>query len=102
MSKHTPTPWRVEHDPEDGAIEVYSDGETARWVADCCCDSDVDLANAAHIVKCVNAHDELVSLVRDAHHASMLAYSKLDANTASEVGRVIDRARAILAKVETE
>jgi phosphohistidine swiveling domain-containing protein len=57
---HTPTPWKIASDTGPCVIsngereigECYEDGETQ--VAE-------DEANAAHIVKCVNAHGELVA-----------------------------------------
>lgn len=54
---HTPTPWHVEdQDIMSGEIEIalVSAYNTNRK------------ANAAYIVKCVNAHEELVRLVRKA------------------------------------
>lgn len=63
-TNHTPTPWHA------AGVTVYAPaGHTARaTVADTtCCGSMTraeDEANAAHIVRCVNAHDELVAALR--------------------------------------
>lgn len=59
-TKHTPTPWVH----KDG--EVYEENDFKIFDA---YNSDFlyeeDKANAAHIVKCVNMHDELVEALRD-------------------------------------
>jgi hypothetical protein len=52
--KHTPTPWRV----GDAGFTVFgpkTDQPSPVTIAPC-----KSKANAAHIVKCVNLHDELV------------------------------------------
>lgn len=61
--KHTPTPWIY-----DG-YEVYSDDCEYHPVANStpnhtCRDDEEGIANAAHIVKCVNMHDELVEALK--------------------------------------
>ena len=63
MSKHTATPWSV--DPENARKVIGADGS---FVADCngLADEDCDAANAAHIVRCVNSHDALVSALQSA------------------------------------
>ena len=57
--KHTPTPWAVDHD----AISAQG-----QHIAGCIgLDGDdyaTQKANAAHIVRCVNAHDDLVSALQ--------------------------------------
>lgn len=60
--KHTPTPWI-----QDG-FEIYSNDCEYHPVANStpnhtCRDDDEGIANAAHIFKCVNLHDELVGLI---------------------------------------
>lgn len=59
--KHTPTPWVADENAINDNIGVEialitSDMRT--W--------EEDDANAAHIVKCVNLHDELVDALKDA------------------------------------
>ena len=74
MSKHTPTPWVVCKHDDNGEVVVRSVPDQG-IVANCQCDSyafddqtNVDeawAANAYLIVKCVNAHDELVAIVQE-------------------------------------
>lgn len=73
--KHTPTPWEIEHHgkPESSTHPEYYSIEAACYrgathngvVADtlnrdCTIDQETDRANAAFIVRAVNAHDALV------------------------------------------
>jgi hypothetical protein len=70
MRKHTATPWKVEvvgtssdySNPVDVCEILSADGyaQIAENLRD---------ANAAHIVRCVNAHDELVALLKQAHES---------------------------------
>lgn len=64
--KHTPTPWTFKQDPKTGdcgitavgvgiLAETYAEIRRAHEYA-----TGESHANAAHIVKCVNMHDELV------------------------------------------
>ena len=67
-TKHTPTPWHTE-DNEGGSRKlVDADGEFISYISVSRYQDGrrdpVAKANAAHIVRCVNAHDELVALVR--------------------------------------
>jgi hypothetical protein len=80
--KHTPTPWKVCRHSDNGELVVRSKSDQG-IVANCQCDSySLDnqagleqecKANAEHIVKCVNMHDELVdalkAMVEDAGYA---------------------------------
>lgn len=60
--EHTPTPWYsigndIYHESEYGSDPIASVcGE---------CSFTQDHANAAHIVKCVNMHDELVEAIQE-------------------------------------
>lgn len=59
MNKHTPTPWNF----EGRAVYSQTEGEDI-----CIVDSGnrkVDVANAAHIVRCVNSHEALVKALED-------------------------------------
>jgi hypothetical protein len=63
----TPGPWFVdEHDPHS----IYGpDGDDPWFIAEAAYDCGPDgtpIANAAHIVKCVNAHPELVAALEGA------------------------------------
>ena len=59
---HTPTPWNLNEvyiiDSEGYSIATTMFGDKASI--------EEDLANAAHIVKCVNLHDELVAALKAA------------------------------------
>lgn len=68
---HTPTPWIVAaRNESDNTIDIrseeYKDRELVASVTPKPHYADNQEANAAYIVKCVNAHDELVSELRDA------------------------------------
>ena len=54
MNKHTATPWRVSK-MKDGGFRVV---QAYAPIGQITCIRNGD--NAAHIVRCVNAHDELV------------------------------------------
>lgn len=120
---HTPTPWKVRNatdifselgaDSGDGCVAASNDG----WqIADCSVgltstadglvhlSNDVKRANAAHIVKCVNEHDELVaalewamSIHEQLEDAGFVIY---DPHTPKHL-REIDKARTILARVKS-
>ena len=57
-TKRTPTPWNNDLFP------FAVDGKDGILIADCsdiaCRNDEVQNANAEHIVRCVNSHDELV------------------------------------------
>ena len=55
MSAHTPTPWRV------SGTSYIMPSQGKEVIADCFGDKN----DAAHIVLCVNAHDALVTSVKD-------------------------------------
>jgi hypothetical protein len=56
---HTPTPWRT-------AGSVIMAGDNGYAIADIDGDNGESVIDAAHIVKCVNAHDELVAALDNA------------------------------------
>jgi hypothetical protein len=82
MAEHTKTPWRIDHDQNPveivGPAENYRrfgvDGERTLGTVgdDCFYDDDdgnfegEDIANAAFIVRAVNAHDEMVEAIEAA------------------------------------
>jgi hypothetical protein len=109
MTKHTPTPW------EASGFAIYHDGRKplAEVASDYCADvsSDPDFhrrsgigeveatANAEHIVKCVNAHEELVAtLAWIAEHGA--EYDEIE-DRETMVARITERAKATLAKVRS-
>ena len=63
--KHTPTPWEIE------GYEVYAQNEAVAM-----CETEAD---AAHIVRCVNAHDGLVEALSEYEKDSAEAEAKLAA-----------------------
>lgn len=93
-TKHTPTPWRV----EGGTTLIWGDCDTNDLsdygmgypIAECRVSpistsiwckapyADEGDANASHIVKCVNMHDELVEALKEAsvylpeHHGPVI------------------------------
>ena len=65
MMKHTKTPWPM---PSQDGLILENDG---CFIASTYVDSDIRdpeecAANAAYIVRCVNAHDKLVAALKDA------------------------------------
>jgi len=67
-TKHTPTPWTISGN-ETPVIAAMYDGRDAVVAVTCRDRIELEEAhfNAQHIVKCVNAHDELVAAL----HASL-------------------------------
>jgi hypothetical protein len=93
---HTPTPWR---EGRPGAVvadtpipEMSGSDAVAYYGGHLVCES-VTSSNRAHIVKCVNAHDELV--------AALSAIQKLaiEPHSASNSERIVHLTIDALAKV---
>lgn len=89
---HTPTPWiasdrRVSaHDGTQIASAMLNGSTVGNHI-------DTDVANAAHIVRCVNSHDELVAALAKARGA-------LEANGwAQDCPKTMKAIRAALAAV---
>lgn len=61
--EHTPTPWKVY---QYGGVQIGQE-DTGEAVCSMWGDKKEGEANAAHIVKCVNMHDELVAVMSDIH-----------------------------------
>lgn len=73
---HTPTPWKYQEDCNGFSYEIVTADENADPIADVLMsnatllpqfketDRKVRLANARHIVHCVNTHDALVKALR--------------------------------------
>lgn len=91
---HTATPWAVRGD-------YYVVGGSPEFlIADCQADRKdrkQDTVNAEHIVKCVNAHDELV--------AALKLFANLDTSVSSDLWTInpdyCAQARAALSKLES-
>lgn len=63
MSKHTPTPWKVDDINTKGKTRIAYKGFSVAYTDISHRTEQEQEANAAHIVKCVNLHDELVAVV---------------------------------------
>lgn len=91
----TPTPWEVTRSPDYECIDsisAFALGPIANLYhgTEGLSKSDQQ-ANAAHIVKCVNHHDELVAVINELIESEGVALPMRSA---------LDKARAILAKLE--
>lgn len=66
---HTPTPWKVAY--EEGFESYYLDGPTldSRGFVIITCQTDRAAEDAAHIVRCVNAHEALLEAVKEEYQA---------------------------------
>lgn len=91
---HTPTPWTIKPNQKYLIVAGVPNMDKGR-VASCASydHSSEAEANAAHIVRCVNAHDELVLNLRAAE-----AYIKVVADHTGLEPTVLLRIRAALAK----
>ena len=96
MSTHTATPWCVLEGDTFGIV----DDESRDIALDVCYEDD-----AAHIVKCVNHHDELVAALKwavDLHNQLEAAgFVHYDPNMPEHVREIV-KARAILAKLDAQ
>jgi hypothetical protein len=99
-TKHTPTPWHTYKQTVGYAVDAY-DRETSH-TGQIRIVSKTSEANAEHIVRCVNSHDELVAALREiAHSAECNGGGFLKrADLLNVVRRHGEQARAALAKVE--
>ena len=69
MSAHAPDPWMIDPDSD---LKVWDTSHNPRCVASCHNKSD-----AAHIVRCVNAHDALVAaLEKFVRHVGQMSVSR--------------------------
>ena len=113
MSKHTPTPWLVSGkgdnnldgpDFDNGRSVINEDG----WHIAHCWNLDDEahginpLANAAHIVKCVNERDELVAALADLLFALNTAEAITGNSGFKKVfSKSLEQARAALARAKS-
>ena len=104
MTKHTPTPWWTESErrPEKHGDQKTTITQKDFDIASCFGTGETaeDGANAAHIVHCVNLHDELVAALEN-----LVAVSEPDETgfvCTSDVERVLDEARGVLYKNKAE
>lgn len=64
-TKHTPTPWRVSENAYGCFHIMHGEGRASSVVAGGNDHNTLSGSDAAHIVKCVNMHDELVGALKD-------------------------------------
>lgn len=64
--KHTETPWYITYDKHEQANLIGADDNFVAICVHQCLTALIPVmeANARHIVKCVNSHDELVDIVK--------------------------------------
>lgn len=100
MAQHTQTPWRV--DPNYSSDIIGGDG---RDVAETSLSEgwqrgeEVSAANAAHIVTCVNAHDDLLAALREARAWGVAACTDSGSDDLRQKARVdVDQIDAAIAK----
>jgi hypothetical protein len=91
-TKHTPAPWYT-----DNACICASNGRALIAIEDIACE-DEDENNAAHIVRCVNAHDELVAALRDC--VLQIEYFQGKWKETGSGVATLAQARAAIAKVQ--
>lgn len=65
-TKHTPTPWKVGYKNTVGVVSQEDDQSFGMVIPFIDVYGDNPSANADHIVKCVNMHDELVGVLLSA------------------------------------
>jgi hypothetical protein len=102
-TKHTPTPWHIRNANTDSPVIAYSDGEICSYVLHESLIAEehggTALDNARYIVRCVNAHAELVAALREANKALRDVVTTKDAFT-EKAARALTEVRAALAKVQ--
>jgi hypothetical protein len=104
MSDHSTLPWELKRD-DSGAIAIIA--ATGHFITFAFPNGDADdAANAASIVRAVNAHDELVAALRELLNADRQTYNAItmDRDTCdAAINRQIaaeKAAAALLAKLE--
>lgn len=113
--KHTPTPWYINgfdlsqiisiQEGKDPDGRSYLDGRYQVPVANMQFHAFMDqqevIANAKHIVKCVNAHDDLVAAASEANSLlKLLSFALLPEEVIKEIHRVGPRLGKALAKAK--
>jgi hypothetical protein len=99
-TKHTPTPWWFDDRWDNFCNGCVIDGQGTQRIAAAFYMGGTQAArdNAAHIVRCVNAHDELVAALQAAHsHLCNGEFNKSPFVTALRL-----KVAAALAKVDTK
>jgi hypothetical protein len=101
---HSPTPWRTDGEELRGPDDHFI-GNTGREDDKLGIMKEDDLANAAHIVKCVNNHDALVAALTAMKAAAIdVNELHLDKNTLSyqALRRALCQARYVFDLLEVE
>lgn len=108
---HTPTPWSIDGYNLTGVLAkpIFTKdfGKIYPKVCDCSSKSlsiGEQLANAKHIVKCVNCHDELLSALKNAKSELEIYHDSLqgDNEAQDEIYVVIREIEVALSKAERE
>ena len=105
MSAHTATPWYLKFNTLISGDKYLfgvtdSDGNNIRATGFTLSSGDVAESNSAHIVKCVNTHDDLVAALNDVLRMLNAAHVALGMGSAETSKRVI-QARAVLEKAKS-
>jgi hypothetical protein len=105
MSEHNATPWRytADNNTSYGRVVIEaSDGWTIAWVIDDITSVDPE-ANAAFIVRAVNAYDDLVAALRPfAELADIFASTGASTIGGPDMGKALAAARAALTKAQQQ
>jgi hypothetical protein len=95
--KHTPTPWRLgPFHKKDGSVAIHAKGESVFHMAPFASSEERAEANAAFIVKAVNAHEGLVKALERAITYIELTCDEEAGEEAAEAKHDLDMARAAL------
>ena len=81
-TKHTLTPWTVEADQDDDFLLINGMTDLGDEVICQLNNSELEQTNAAHIVKCVNLHEELVEAIE--HVINVSAYGDAISDSTEE------------------
>jgi hypothetical protein len=88
--KHTSTPWRIERETSNIIAGIDNKEIRVLTVNGAVDDEKIDLANAAFIVRAVNAHGELVQALREIE--SMAEDNRYNIESHAEIKQVASRA----------
>jgi len=106
-TKHTPTPWSVNTTSFSGAIVRFHIAGPVHGSCYPICehileekpDATQQLEDAAHIVRCVNSHDELLAALKLMVEVGCDLY---DMDMGDNGAPALDKARAAISKAESQ